>query len=163
MIELRTISGTDLPYVKKVYDYYILNSTATFHLEPITIDELKTFLPIGNEKYPSFIIYYNDEACGYCYFNRFRPRAAYDRTAEVTVYLQHDFQGKGIGTTVIKILEEKAIKNGICVFIGGITAENSVSIKTFERLGYKKCAHYKQVGEKFGRILDVVFYQKFLK
>lgn len=163
MIELKPINENNLDCVKEVYDYYILNSTATFHTEPVTIDEIKTFLPVEIKKYPSFLVCYNDEVCGYCFINRYKARSAYDRTAEITIYLQPEFLGKGIGKEVLVRMEKIAIENGIAVLIALITSENTDSIKTFEKLGYEKCAHLKQVGEKFGRILDVVFYQKILK
>ena len=163
MIELKPITEKDLLYVIEVYDYYILNSTATFHTDPITIDELKTFFPVGSEKYPSFLIYFNDEVCGYCYINRYKPRAAYNRTAEIVIYLQEGYQGKGIGYYVLGKLETLALQIGFKVLLAGITSENIGSIATFEKLGYEKCAHLKQVGEKFGRILDVVLYQKIIK
>jgi phosphinothricin acetyltransferase len=78
------------------------------------------------------------------------------------LYLRPEFSGKGIGSDVLVFLEKFAIGNGIRVLIASISGENSASIKLFTRAGYEKCAHYREVGEKFGRILDVVDYQKIL-
>ena len=60
------------------------------------------------------------------------------------------------------MLEKTAFKHGIKVLIGIISGDNQSSIKLFEKCGFEKCGHYKQVGEKFGKILDVVSYQKIL-
>ena len=97
---------------------------------------------------------------GYCYLTRHKPRQAYDRTAEVTIYLKPGFQKKGIGRLALTHLENQARTVGLKNIIGGISGDNATSIALFEKAGFAKCAHYKNVGEKFGKILDVVAYQK---
>jgi L-amino acid N-acyltransferase YncA len=159
-LNLIPLTLSDLPIVKAVYDYYIVNTTATFHTELITLDELKTVIPIGQQKYPSFLINYNGQVCGYCYLSQYKKRQAYDRTAEITLYLKPGFTGKGIGKATLQLMETVAKNNDIKVLIGIISGENEDSIKLFEKCGYQKCAHFKQVGEKFGRLLDIVAYQK---
>ena len=72
------------------------------------------------------------------------------------------FKGRGIGKAAVQYLEKLATSIGIRNIIAVITYDNKNSIKLFERAGYEKCAHFKQVGEKFGEILDVVAYQKML-
>ena len=162
-IELIDLQEQDFEFVKAIYDWYILNSTATFHTEPITINELKGIIPVGHQLYKSFIIRYDDEVCGYCYISRYKPRQAYDRTAEITIYLKPECKGRGIGKETMKRLESIAGEKGIAVLLGIITGENEISIRLFEKCGYEKCAHYRQVGEKFDRLLDVVAYQKIIK
>jgi L-amino acid N-acyltransferase YncA len=161
-IELIELQEQDLEFVKEIYQWYILNSTATFHTDPITTEELKSIIPIGHSRYKSFIIRYEGEDCGYCYISRYKPRQAYDRTAEITVYLKPGYAGRGIGKETMKLLEATARELGIAVLLGIITGENEISIHLFEKCGYEKCAHFRQVGEKFNRLLDVVAYQKIL-
>ncbi len=161
-IEFFDLKEEDLLIVKEIYDYYILNSTATFHTEPITVGELKEFMLIGHPKYKSFLIYCDGQLCGYCYFSWYKKRQAYDRTAEVTLYLKPEFHGKGIGQIVLTELEQIALDAGIKNLLGIITGENSASIALFEKCGYTNCANFRQVGEKFGRLLDVVAYQKII-
>lgn len=161
-IEYYELKEEDLPVVKEIYDYFVLNSTATFHKEHVTIQELKESLPINHPKYKSFIIKYNQSVGGFCYVAQYKKRQAYDRTAEITIYLKPEYYGKGIGSQTIKMLEKVAFKHGIKVLIGIISGDNHSSIRLFEKSGFEKCGHYKQVGEKFGKILDVVSYQKIL-
>lgn len=161
-IQLIDLQEKDFSIVKEIYDYYILNSTATFHTAPIATNELKSFIPAEHPKYKSFLIEYEGVICGYCYLSQYKPRAAYDRTAEITIYLKPDFWGKGIGKEIMYRLELTAKQNGICILLGIITGENQPSIRLFEKCGYEKCAHFKQVGEKFNRLLDVVAYQKII-
>ena len=161
-VRLEILEEKDLSLIKDIYNYYIANSTATFHTGSVNETDLKGILPIGDSRFRSFLIYFDNEVAGYCYLGRYKPRAAYDRTAEVTIYLKPEYFGKGIGREVLLQMEQKALEVGIVVLMGIITAENEASVKLFERMGYEKCGHFKQVGEKFGRILDVVAYQKLL-
>ncbi|VBB48093.1 Sortase-like acyltransferase [uncultured Paludibacter sp.] len=159
-IKFKEIEEQDLLEVKKTYDWYILNSTATFHTEPIQIDQLKEFIYINHPLYKSYLIFENDKIAGYCLLTNYKKRQAYNRTAEVTIYLRPEFCGKGIGKFILNYLEEIAKKKGLKNLIGIISGDNVESISLFEKSGYEKCAHFKNMGEKFNKILDVVAYQK---
>ena len=126
IVQLIDLQESDFEIVKEIYDYYILNTTATFHTEPITVEELKTVLLVGHPKFKSYLIVYEGEICGYCYLSQYKKRQAYDRTAEVSLYLKSQFSGKGIGRVVLSKLEEIAVSNSIVVLIGIITDRKSV-------------------------------------
>lgn len=162
MLHFKEIEERDFDFIKEIYDHYILSSTSTYYTEEITIAELKSFIPFGEEKYSSYVIWDEEGPCGFCYFSRYKKRQAYDRTAEVSVYLRPAKTGQGIGTQTLGFLEEKAEKEGIKVLIAIISGDNESSIRLFERCGYAKCGHFRQIGEKFGKILDVVYYQKMI-
>ena len=149
-----------LPEVKSIYDWYIQNSTATFHTQPIQIEELKEFIFIGHPRYRSYLIVCENETAGYCILTNHKKRQAYDRTAEVTIYLKPDFHKRGIGKAALAHLEKEAKTVGLKNLIGVITGDNITSMALFEKCGYTTCAHYKNVGEKFNKVLDVVAYQK---
>ena len=155
-IEFVDITEQDFEIIKEIYDYYIENSTSTYYTEKITIEELKEFIPFQNKKYKSFLIKAENECCGFCYISQYKKRQAYDRTAEISLYLKTEYTGKGIGKIVLDYLERVAKKNGISVLIGIISGDNEYSLKLFEKNGYEKCGHFKQIGEKFNKILDVV-------
>ena len=71
-----------------------------------------------------------------------------------------EYNGKGIGRKTLEFLEEEAIKKGIRNLLGVITVENISSVKLFNKMGYQKVSHLKNIGEKYGRLLDVLTYQK---
>lgn len=160
MVSFTPITEADLPLVKKIYDYYILNTTATFHHKPLSIDEIQEFLFINHPKYISFMIRESGQIIGYCFITRFKNRPAYDRTAEISIYLQPEWRGKGIGTVTLAFLERTVKISGIHVLIMTLSAENIASIRLCEKMGYIRAAHLPHVGEKFGRILDVFLYVK---
>lgn len=161
-IHFSEIKESDLPLVKEIYDYYVEHSTATYYTGKVSTAELKEFIPVGNEKYRSYLIRNAQECVGFCYISQYKKRPAYDRTAEISLYLKPVYTGQGIGNRALEFLESVALGNGISVLLAIISGDNVNSIKLFERGGYEKCGHLKQVGMKFSRILDVVFYQKFI-
>ena len=160
MVEFSPVKDTDLAAILEIYNHYILNSTATFHSEKLSRKDLKEFLFISHPKYPSFLIKDNDETIGYCFLTQYKKRQAYDRSAELSIYLKPEFTGKGIGPAALGHLEAAAKKADIHVLVGTICGENQASIRLMERAGFSKCAHLKNIGEKFGKVLDVVVYQK---
>jgi len=150
-----------LDQVLQIYTHYVLNTTATFHSRLLTREEMREIVFFSSEKYKTFVIC-EEEVCGYVLITQHKKREAYDGTAEVTVYLKPDFIGKGIGSMAIKHVEDYAKKHKLHVLVATICGENEKSIRLFEKNGYIKCAHYKEVGQKFGQLLDVVAYQKLI-
>jgi phosphinothricin acetyltransferase len=151
-----------LPQVLEIYNYYILNSTATFHYHPLTLAEMREILFFEDPKYTSYAILDDDELCGYCILCPFKKREAYNISAEITVYLKPGATGKGLGGEAIRHIAAVAETRGIHSLIAIICSENTASVSLFERNGYHQCSHYREIGQKFGRLLDVVCYQKIL-
>lgn len=159
-VSFQPIQKQDLEGVTSIYNYYVTNSTATFHLEPVSEEEMAKSLDLENTSYPSFVILLNNELVGFCYFNQFRKKEAYDISVEVTLYLKAKSVQKGVGKATLEFMEKQAHELGFKNLIGVITSENESSIRLFERCGYFKAAHLKNIGIKFNRALDVVWYQK---
>jgi phosphinothricin acetyltransferase len=153
----------DLPAVLDIYNHYIVTTTATFHPEPITIETLRTFVFLDHEWYRSYMILLSDEIAGFCFLTQFRKLEAYDRTAELGIYLKPEFTRRGLGTQAVKYLERAAAESGRKVVVASISGENAGSIELFRKLGYEQCAHFRKIGEKWGRAIDVVFFQKFVE
>jgi L-amino acid N-acyltransferase YncA len=159
---LEELREEQLPGIMEIYNYYVLNTTATFHAHPLTIDEMKELVFFVSPKYKTFAIMNDHNLCGYVILTQHKKREAYDGTAEVTVYLKPDCIGKGLGSLAVKHIEEIAKQRNIHVLVATICGENDKSIKLFEKNGYFKCAHYKEVGKKFEQLLDVVAYQRII-
>lgn len=151
-----------IPAVLDIYTFYIINSTATFHEKPITINEMQELVMFKDSRYEAFAIFDDGEVIGYVILAQFKKREAYRFSGEVTVYLKDGYCGKGLGSLAVGFIEEVAREKGFHTLIAIICGENEKSIRMFERNGYTKCAHYREVGKKFGRWLDVVDYQKIL-
>jgi L-amino acid N-acyltransferase YncA len=148
--------------VLDIYTYYILNSTATFHKKPLSVGEMKELVIFENSRYETYVIKDETEVVGYVILTQHKKREAYDSTAEVTIYLRSSCIGKGIGSIAINFIEDIARQKEFHVLVATICGDNINSIRLFEKNGYFKCAHYKEVGRKFGKWLDLVAYQKLL-
>lgn len=160
---IKELEEADLQKVTDIYNHYVLNTTATFHGHALTAAEMRELVFFENPKYKTFTIKDDQYLIGYLIITQHKKREAYDGTAEVTIYLKSGFTGKGVGTYTLRFAEEIAIKSGIHVLVATICGENAQSIRLFEKNGFVKCAHYKEVGKKFGQWLDAVAYQKILK
>lgn len=162
MIRFEEIRDEHLNSVLDIYNYYVVNTTATFHDHALSVDEMRKLVLFDNPRYRTFIILCETNICGYVILKRHKEREAYDKTAEVTVYLKPECIGRGLGNLAVQHIENFARNSDIHVLIASICGNNLNSIKLFSQNGYFKCAHYKEVGRKFGQVLDVVAYQKVL-
>lgn len=151
-----------LSEVLSIYTHYVTNTTATFHAHALNESEMREIVFFDNPIYRTYIIKESDTVCGYIILTQHKKREAYDKTGEVTIYLKPDYIGQGIGSQAIQFIEVAAVKQNLHVLVATICGENSKSIHLFERNGYSKCAHYKEVGTKFGQYLDAVAYQKII-
>lgn len=151
-----------LDEVLQIYTYYVLHTTATFHARGLIRQEMRDIVFFDSDKYKTFVICGQDQVLGYVLITQHKKREAYDKTAEVTVYLRQGYTGKGIGSMAIQYIEAYARHQGFHVLVATICGENEKSIHLVEKNGFSKCAHYREVGEKFGQLLDVVAYQKII-
>lgn len=161
-IIIEDLKEEHLQPVLDIYTYYVMNTTATFHAHQPTLEEMKEIVFFDDPRHQSFVVFEDGEICGYAILAKHHKREAYDNTAETTVYLKHDCLGKGIGSQAVGFLEKIAKERGFHALVAVICGENDKSIALFERNNYFKCAHYKEVGMKFGRLLDVVCYEKII-
>lgn len=162
MIQIREAHFRDLPTLVQIYNDAILHTTATFDLEPKTIEERKSWFFRHSPSYPLYVAEVEENVVGYCGILPYSEKAAYAKTVELSIYLHPQAQGKGIGTRLLQVMIEKARSLGYHTILSGITDGNEASIKLHERFGFKKVSHFKEVGYKFGRWLDVCFYQLML-
>jgi L-amino acid N-acyltransferase YncA len=156
------LQESHLPVIREIYNHYVRNSTATFHTQPLTLGELRELVFFSNPKYQTYAICNELQVCGYVLLTRHKKRAAYDQTAEVTLYLDPAFTGKGFGSQALHFIEATARQAQFHVLVATICAENRPSIRLFTKNGYRQCAHYHEVGRKFERWLDLLAFEKIL-
>jgi phosphinothricin acetyltransferase len=163
MYTFEEVGQVDLPVLMDILNHYILNSTVTFHKEQVEAREMEEKVFFSQPYYKSYTIRENNTVIGYCAVSQWKKQEAYRHTGEINIYLRPDYTGKGIGTHAIRHLESFAVDNDIHTLIAGLCSENIPSMKLFKKNEYHQCATFRQVGVKFGRVLDVVYLQKMLK
>lgn len=156
---IRDFHTNDIQQLTDIYNYYVLNTIITFDHIPYSKDGyLQKITQIASE-FPCIVYEVNGEIIGYAYASKWRAKPAYNYTVESTVYLNHTGKRNGIGTKLYaKLLKRLTAKNYHSV-IGGISLPNDESVKFHEKFGFKKVAHFKEVGLKFDKWIDVAFWQ----
>ena len=156
---IREAIASDAEMIAEIYNYYILNTIITFELDPITPQEVLNRM----EKYKKvgpYLVYEEDgEVIGYTYVSKFRERKAYEHSVESTIYLKNGLAGKGLGSKLYSALLSQVSAKFHAV-IGGIALPNEASVRLHEQCGFQKVGHFSQVGRKFGKWIDVGFWQK---
>ncbi len=160
---IRQVKPTDAHLVCEIYNYHVINTTVTFEEIPVTAEEMKKRILAVTSKFPWLVYEENNELAGYAYTTEWRSRSAYRYAAESTVYLKQEYRGKGIGYLLYKHLIEESKNLSLHSLIGGIALPNNASIALHEKTGFKKVAHFQQVGFKLNQWIDVAYWQLLLK
>jgi L-amino acid N-acyltransferase YncA len=157
---IRDASAADAERICGIYAPYVLKATATFELEPPSAGEMVLRMQRVKEKHAWLVAEEEGTVLGYAYGSPVRDRAAYAHSTEVTVYVDVDFCGRGLGRLLYEKLLARLRSLGYVQAIGCIALPNPGSVRLHESFGFKKAAHLKQVGYKFGRWIDVEYWQK---
>ena len=152
---IRKVKPEDARDIALIYNYYIEKSTITFETEPVSHEEMAGRIADISEKYPYFVYEESGKVVGYCYVSSWKKKAAYQKTVESTIYIDKDFQGKGIGRILMNKLINELREKSFHVVIACITTPNPTSVKLHEELGFKQVSEFREVGYKFGKWLDI--------
>jgi phosphinothricin acetyltransferase len=163
-ISLRKASKTDLPTIMEILNHAILNTTAVYSYELYTAEQMEAWFDEKiNHNFPIIVSTKGNQVTGFVTYGKFRMRPAYKYTVEHSIYVHHDFRQQGVANNLMKRIIEEAIAADVHTLLGGIDAENEISIQFHEKFGFKKVAHIKEAGFKFNRWLDLVFMQLILE
>ena len=158
--EIRTATRDDAAAINDIQNYYVERSTATFLTEPLTLQERQDWFDGHSDVHPITVAVASGATVGWGALGTFRPRAAYSRTAELSVYVHHEWHRRGIGRAIVIDLIDRAQALDYHALVGGCCSEAEPSIALLETLGFVRVAHFPEVGRKLGRWLDVVFLQR---
>lgn len=158
MIEVRKALGTDLPAMLEIYNDIIANTTAVWHYEPHTLAMRKEWFDQRAEQgFPIFVAMENEKMLGFSSIGPFRPWPGYSHTVENSIYVAADSRGKGVANLLMPPLIDAARQLNLHAIVAGIEADNEASIALHKKFGFVEVAHFKEVGWKFGRWLDLKF------
>jgi len=147
----------------EIYSHYVLNTAISFETDAVTaIDMARRIDDILKADLPWLVLEAEGEVVGYAYASKWRVRPAYRHSVETTVYLSPAATGKGYGEMVYVALLKELTHRGMHLAIGGIAQPNPASVGLHEKLGFKKVAHFSEVGMKFGVWRDVAYWQRIL-
>jgi phosphinothricin acetyltransferase len=163
MVTIREATENDLQPMLDIYNEIIMNNTAIFQYDLHTMEQRKEwFAQKGKENFPVFVAEENNIVVGFSTFGQFRNWQAYKYSVENSVYVKADRRGKGIGKLLLQPLIDAAKERQLHTIIAGIVADNEASIALHKQFGFVEVAHFKEVGYKFNKWLDLKFFQLML-
>ncbi|KPK69288.1 GCN5 family acetyltransferase [candidate division WOR_3 bacterium SM23_60] len=157
---IRPATIDDLPAITEIYNDAIRKTVATFDTEPKSSEEQKMWFEAHGTRNPIIVADADGAVVGWASLSQYSNRCAYSETAEVSVYVAEPHRGKGIGRKLLQELIESANKAALHVLIARIAGGNEISIQLFESQGFAHVGVLKEVGRKFGRLVDVYIMQK---
>ncbi|MEN3110789.1 arsinothricin resistance N-acetyltransferase ArsN1 family B [Uliginosibacterium paludis] len=158
---IRSACPSDAADIATIYNHYITGTTVSFEEAPVSTTEMENRLKSVSEASLPWLVFEEDgQLKGYAYASKWKPRSAYRFSVESSVYLRHDCTGRGLGRLLYEALFAELARRGIHSVIGGVALPNEASVALHEKLGMKKIAHFEEVGFKFGKWLDVAYWQK---
>lgn len=161
--KIRPATQADLPAILEIFNHAILHSTAVYSYEPYTPIQLEAWFEEKQvNNFPVLVSTLQNEVTGFVTYGTFRLRPAYKYSMEHSIYVHPNYRQQGIAKLLMKQIIEVAIQANLHTLIGGIDAENVVSIHFHKEFGFKEVGNLKQVGYKFGKWLDLVFMQLIL-
>jgi len=156
---IRPATPDDASAIVDIYNHYVATTVISFEERPVTPDEMAGRIRDVIAALPWLVYESEGRVVGYAYATKWRVRSAYRYSAETSVYVAPGQGGKGIGSTLYKALLEELRAREIHMAIGGIAQPNPASVALHERLGFEKVAHFKQVGRKFDRWIDMGYWE----
>ena len=162
-ILIREANKEDLPQILNIYNDVILHTTAVYTYDPHTLDMRTEWLQTKQQQgFPVFVAEEDHVIAGFSSIGPFRAWQAYQYTVENSVYVKSDCRGKGIGKRLMTPLIDAAKRLGLHAIVAGIDATNEASLTLHRQFGFVEVAHFKEVGYKFNRWLDLKFLELIL-
>ena len=159
---VRDASEAELAGILAIYNHAVAHSTAIWNDVLVDLDNRREWWRgrIG-AGFPVLVsVDAEGMVLGYASYGPFRPFDGYRQTVEHSVYVAENARRRGVATALLASLEARVRAAGMHVMVGGIAADNEASLDLHRRLGFSETGRLPEVGQKFGRWLDLVFMQK---
>lgn len=150
----------DLPAITTILNHAAATSTATWHEYPKSDAEMAEWFAARKKDYAVLAARDGSGLLGYASYGPFRAPSGYRLSAEHSIYVREDQRGIGIGKALLTALVERARAQGLHSLVGGIDADNQLSIALHKAFGFEETGRLPEIGRKFDRWLTLVFLQK---
>ena len=158
---IRAAHPADLGAILAIYNEVIRNSTAVYsEVEFSEARGAQWFAAKADQGFPFIVAEEGGQIAGFGTFGDFRPWPCYQYTVEHSLHVRADRRGRGVGRALLASLIERAVSMRKHVMIAGIDADNAASIGLHRSAGFREAGHFREVGFKFGRWLDLVFLER---
>jgi L-amino acid N-acyltransferase YncA len=159
---IRDATTADAAAISSIYNHYVTDTIITFEETPVSAQAMADRIRDTMAEFPWVVYAEGGHTLGYAYASRWKTRSAYRYSVESTVYVDAAQVGRGIGGRLYGRLLVLLGQRGLHAVVGGIALPNPASIALHEKFGFRKVAHFEQVGYKLGRWIDVGYWQKII-
>lgn len=160
VIIIRPAHPSDLPGITRIFNHAIGHTTASFYGQPRTVEQRKNWLIHREPRYAVLVADSQNSTVGWVALDPWSEKEGYRITTEISYYVDPEFQGQGIGKSLLDHSLRIARENGFRNILAKICEDNEASLKLAEAFGFQRVGTLKSIGYKFGRHFDVHFYQK---
>ncbi len=164
MTDVRCAVVSDLPALTEIYNHYVVNTPATFDIDPFTVEARRDWFDHYRDcgRHRLLVAVDGDSIVGYASSSRFRVKPAYDTSVEVTVYLHPEATGRGIGSALYARLFDELHGEEVHRAYAGIALPNDASVALHRKFGFVEMGTMTEVGRKFGEWWDVLWMERSL-
>lgn len=160
---LRDCRPADAPDICRIYNHFVLNTVVSFEEEPVSEPEMAGRICQVTETLPWLVWEEAGTLSGYAYATAWKARSAYRFSVESAVYVAPDMARRGIGRQLYEALLAELRRREVHSVVGGIALPNDASVALHERLGFSRIGHFREIGWKLGRWVDVGYWQLVLQ
>lgn len=162
MTQVRAAAEADLGAINDIYNAYVVESPATFDIEPITMEQRREWFTHYDTagRHRLLVADEDGRVLGYATSSEFMERKAYETSVTTSVYCAADATGRGVGTALYRALFDVLAFEDVHRAYGGITQPNAASVALHEKFGFRRVAYFSEQGRKFGKYWDVAWYEK---
>jgi len=159
---IRPARAADLKRILDIYNHEVVHSTATYDMHPRSAAQQRDWFKHHGASHPVLVAERGGAVGGWASLSPWAERAAYDRSVETSVYVALESRGQGCGTILLAALIDRARTLGHHAVLARISADNEASVRLHQKAGFFVAGTLKEVGIKFGRMLDVVILELLL-
>ncbi len=160
MPTIRRAELWDLESITAIYNDAVLKTVATFDTKPKTPDEQASWFEQHGPRHPILVAESRGAVVGWISLSEWSDRSAYCDTAEVSLYVAEERRGKGIGRKLLEAALDEGREVGLHTIVSRIAGGNETSVRLHESFGFRHIGIMKEVGRKFGKLIDVYLMQK---
>lgn len=159
---IRSARLSDIEAITDIYNEAILTSVATFDIEPKSVSDRMQWLKSHDDRHPVMVCEVDGTIAGWASLSKWSERSAYDDTAETSFYVRSEYRGGGIGRKLKAAIIDEARRLKFHSLIARISEGSDASLHLNKSFGFVQVGTLKEVGRKFGRLVDVHILQKML-
>lgn len=159
---IRHAAAEDAGQICDIYNHYVLQTHITFEEQPLRPDAMAQRMRESRPGLPWLVSVEGQEILGFSYADNWKQRSAYRHSVESTIYLRPDARSRGLGSRLYGTLLTELRAQKLHAVIAIIALPNTASVALHERLGFGKAGHFREVGWKLDRWIDVGYWQVLL-